>query len=189
MENIFGCSNFSHVKLSVANVLDNVAYGCFCNGILQELLFDLLNSVDDGGVVSAAEFLADLYHGHLCDLTNDVHGDLACEGNVCVALTGFDIIRRYAVCACNFFYDLADGDRCRLIVVYNIADGALCGINGGCGALYQMNSLQLLYGTFQLADIALQLHGDELADTIRNMDTDELGLSFDNSPPGMPVGL
>lgn len=116
---------------AVTNIFDDIADGGLRHGIARGFFFDLLDGVNDGGVVSAAEFLADLDHRHLCNLAHDIHGDLARKGNICVALGGLDIFRGNAVGAADFFNDFADGDRRRLLVVYDVADGALCRADSG----------------------------------------------------------
>ena len=45
---------------AVANIFDDVADGGLRHGIARRFFFDLLDGVNDGGVVSAAEFLADV---------------------------------------------------------------------------------------------------------------------------------
>ena len=75
-----------HRYLTVADVLDDVADRRFCDRVLEGFFLDLLDCVDDCGVVAAAELFADLDHGHLRDFADDVHGDLAREGDVRVAL-------------------------------------------------------------------------------------------------------
>ena len=111
---------FTSKSVSSLDVFDDVADGGLRHGIARGFFFDLLDGVNDGGVVSAAEFLADLDHRHLCNLAHDVHGNLTCKGNICVTLGGLDIFRGNAVGAADFFNDFADGDRRRLLVVYDV---------------------------------------------------------------------
>ena len=73
MENILRFL-FIHSASAVADILNDIADGCFRYGILQEFLFDLLDRINDSGVIAAAELLTDLYHWHLCDLAYDIHG-------------------------------------------------------------------------------------------------------------------
>ena len=147
----------------------------------------MLDGVNDGGVVSAAEFLADLDHRHLCNLTHDVHGDLARKGNICVALGGLDIFWGNAIGAADLFNDFADGDRRRLLVVYDVADGALCRADSGGGAFHKVDGVELFDRAFQLADVALELLCDEFADVVRHTEADKLGFALDDCHAGLKV--
>ena len=129
---------------TVADIFDDVADRGLCDGVFQGLFFDLLDRIDDGGVVAATELLADLDHRHLRDFTDDVHGDLPGEGDICVALGGFDIFGRYAVGAADLLNDFFDRYGRRLVVVDDIADGALRGIDRRGCALDKVDGLELL---------------------------------------------
>ena len=120
------------------DVFDDILYGCFGAGILHHVLFYLLGSVHHGGVVSSAKFLANRGHGQLGDVPHHIHGDLSCVGNSGVAFGGPDIVGGYAEGAAHLFDDLFDGHGRRLIVIDDIADGRLGGIDAGSFALQQI---------------------------------------------------
>ena len=59
------------------DVARNVAHGGGNLGVGLEQLLDLADGAEHGGVVAAAEFLADLLEREVREVAHEVHGDLA----------------------------------------------------------------------------------------------------------------
>ena len=121
-----------------------------------------LEGVDDGGMIAAGELAADLLHAHAGDLPQDVDGHAAGRGNVGVALGAADVGRGDVEGAGHLADDLLDGDRHRLGLVEDVLDGILGHADDRLDALQHVVGVQLFHGAFQLADVVLQVVGDEL---------------------------
>ena len=123
--------------------------------------------VDDGGVVATGELPSDLFHAHSGDVTQDVDGDAACRGDICVPLGAADIGRRNVEGTRNFAYDLLDGDRHRLRLVQDVLDGILCDTDDRLDALEHVVSVQFLDRALQLTDIIFQVIRDKFGNILR----------------------
>ena len=130
-------------------------------GVLHVTLHGL-EGVDDGGVVTAGEFTADLFHAHAGDLAQDVDGHTAGRGNVGVALGAADVGRGDVEGAGHLADDLLDGHGHRLGLVEDVLDGILGHTDDRLDALQHVVGVQFFYSAFQLADVVLQVVGNEL---------------------------
>ena len=86
-------TTFARFLRSGLHVLDDVAHGLAQVLVVLHVTLHGLEGVDDGGVVTAGEFTADLFHAHAGDLAQDVDGHTAGRGNVGVALGAADVGR------------------------------------------------------------------------------------------------
>ena len=77
---------FTSKSVSGLDVLDDVAHGLAQVLVVLHVPFHGLEGVDDGGVIAAGEFPADLFHAHAGDLPQDVDGHTAGRGHIGVAL-------------------------------------------------------------------------------------------------------
>ena len=111
-----------------------------------------LQGVDDGGVVTAGEFAADLLHAHAGDFAQDVDGDAAGRGDIGIPLGTANVGGGDVEGAGHFAHDLLDGDRHGLGLVEDVLDGILCHADDRLDALQHVVGVQLLDGAFQLAD-------------------------------------
>lgn len=92
---------------AVTDVLNDIL-GCgFDLAVLLQVLLHLLERVDHGGVIAAAEFVADGLRGQLGNFAHDVHGHLARLGNVRGALGRADLVRGDAECARDLLNDFS----------------------------------------------------------------------------------
>ena len=121
-----------------------------------------LEGVDDGGVVPAGELAADLLHAHAGDFAQDVDGDAAGGGDVGVPLGAADVGGGDVEGAGHLAHDLLDGHGHRLGLVQDVLDGILRHADDGLDALQHVVGVELFHCTFQLADVVLQVVGDEL---------------------------
>lgn len=71
--------------LSVPDIFDDVFDGRFQFWVFAHVLFDLIDGVDDRRMISAAEFIADVFHGHSRDLANGIDCDLTRIGDIGVS--------------------------------------------------------------------------------------------------------
>ena len=55
--------------------------------VVLQVFFHLADGIDHSGVIPAAEGLSHLYHGHLGDFTDDIHGNLPGGRNIRVPLS------------------------------------------------------------------------------------------------------
>ena len=67
------------------DVAGDVAHGGGNLGIGLEQLLDLADGAEHGGVVAAAEFLADFLEREVREVAHEVHGNLAGHGGLFVA--------------------------------------------------------------------------------------------------------
>lgn len=67
------------------DVARNVAHGGGDLGVGLEQLLDLADGAEHGGVVAAAEFLANLLERKVREVAHEVHGDLAGHGGLFAA--------------------------------------------------------------------------------------------------------
>ena len=74
---------------AVTNIFDDIADGGLRHGIARGFFFDLLDGVNDGGVVSAAEFLPYGGEGHIHKFVDKVNCDLPRFYNFFVFLFAF----------------------------------------------------------------------------------------------------
>ena len=88
-------------------------------------LFGLAYCIDDGGMVSSAEFFADGGHAHLGDIFYYVHCNLAGFADVCGALVALDVLFGDIEGSSYFADYFAYGYRNGLVIVENIADSGL----------------------------------------------------------------
>ena len=119
--------------LRIADIFDDILHSFLILGVLLHVFDHLAGCVDDGGVVAPAKLVADGSHRHLGDLTDDVHGDLPRVGDLGGALGRADILRANPEGASHLRDDPLDGDRNRLVVGEDFADGALREQDGGRG--------------------------------------------------------
>ena len=61
--------------------------------VVLALQIDLLDGVQDGGVVLAAELAADLGQRGLGEVLAEIHGDLAREDDLARVVLGLDLLR------------------------------------------------------------------------------------------------
>ena len=74
---LFGACLHPKSALSVADIFDGVVHQLLDFAVLFDLLLHLLQRVDDGGVMSAAERLADVDHRKRGDLPCNIDSDMA----------------------------------------------------------------------------------------------------------------
>ena len=86
-------TTFTRFLRSGLHVLDDVAHGLAQVLVVLHVPFHGLEGVDDGGVIAAGEFPADLFHAHAGDLPQDVDGHTAGRGHIGVALGAADVGR------------------------------------------------------------------------------------------------
>ena len=73
--------------LSFSDIFDDILYRISQGGILFDLLFHLLNGVNDSRIMTVAEFLTDCLHRQGRQLADDVNGDLS--GFIDIGAAGF----------------------------------------------------------------------------------------------------
>ena len=106
----------------VADIFDGVLDQLLQMVIVLHCRFNVADGVDNGGVVTAAEFRADRLQGHLGDLTDHIDRHLAGSGDLAGAFAAANVLRRNAVHVSHFQNDLLHGDRSRLVVAENVLD-------------------------------------------------------------------
>ena len=121
-----------------------------------------LQGVDDGGVVAAGEFAADLLHAHAGDFAQDVDGDAAGGSDVGVPLGAADVGGGDVESAGHLAHDLLNGHGHRLRLVEDVLDGVLRYADDWLDAFQHVVGVQLLDGAFQLADVVFEVVGNEL---------------------------
>ena len=115
-------------NLSVTDVLNDVVYHSLHVRVVLQVFFHLADGIDHSGVIPAAEGLSHLYHGHLGDFTDDIHGNLPGGRNIRIPFLRADIFRGdAAVSAGHLLNNLIHCDGSRLIVINDVADSRLGG--------------------------------------------------------------
>ena len=82
--------------------------------ILFHIFFNILNGVNNSGMVAVVKLCADLLQRELCDLTNHVNCHLTRVGNRVGTDRPFNVVRVDAIGAPDFADDPFDGHRYRL---------------------------------------------------------------------------
>ena len=80
-------------KFSAARVFENILNNFLETRVGADLFFNFGQRIHNGGMVAAAEFLADFLHRHAGDLVNDIHSGHPGGGDVAAALAAADIGR------------------------------------------------------------------------------------------------
>src|SRR6266545_6653837 len=93
--------------------------------VLGHLALDLLAAVEDGGVVAAAESLADTHERRLGLLAHEVHRDLAREDDLLVAGLAAELFGRHAVVPGDGLDDAVGGQRLLTRVVEDVLEHLL----------------------------------------------------------------
>ena len=104
-------------------------------------------------MVTSAKFISDSSHGHLRDLTDNIHGNLSCIGNLGRTFGRTDIFRADPKSTANFRNDSFYCNRNWLIVGQNFPDSTLCKQNGWWGLSQFVIGIQLLYNALELSDV------------------------------------
>ena len=140
--------------LSVPDVLDHVVYEFLGLSVLLKLFADLCDRVENGGVVSAAEEVADLLYGEVGKLSGDVNRDVARVADVrLLALLLCDVLGSHAVGARYLVDNAFNCDLGRNVVAENVRDDLLNGVEGGLLVVEEGLRLEVLDGALELADI------------------------------------
>ena len=173
----------------VADVFDGVVDQFFDLAVVFDLLLYLLQRIDDGGVMSAAEFLADIDHGQRRDLSGDVDGDMTRVADVgALVLLRADLVSRNAEGARYLVNDAFHRDLRRHIVVQNVGNYLLRRRDGDLFVIEKILRLELFDRALELADIGFELGGDELADLVGEVDVEQLRLALDDGDARFDVG-
>ena len=173
----------------VADVFDGVVDQLFDLAVVFNLLLYLLQRIDDGGVMSAAEFLADIDHGQRRDFSGDVDGDMTRVADVgALVLLRADLVSRNAEGARYLVNDALDRDLRRHIVVQNVGNYLLRRRDGDLFVIEKILRLELFDRALELADIGFELGGDELADLVGEVDVEQLRLALDDGDARFDVG-
>ena len=88
------------------NILDNILYHFPVAEVHFHILFYLLNGIDNGRMISAAELCANRLERHLRDLTHYIDRNLSRCGDLAGTLAAADVLRRNPVNVCNLYDDL-----------------------------------------------------------------------------------
>ena len=138
-------------------------------------------------MIAAGELPADLFHAHAGDLPQDVDGHTAGRGHIGVALGAADVGRGDVEGAGHLADDLFDGHRYGLGLVEDVLDGVLSHADHRLDALQHVVGVQLFHGAFQLADVVLQVVGDELGHILGQIQVQKLCLALDDGHAGLEV--
>lgn len=65
------------IRLPFADIFDDILYRISEGRIVFDILFYLLDGIDDSGIVAVAEFFTDAFHRKSGQLTHDVNCDLS----------------------------------------------------------------------------------------------------------------
>ena len=175
------------IRLGVADVLDDVFDGFFVFGVLLHVFDYLTGRVYYGRVVAAAKLTANRSHGHLGDLADDVHGNLSGVGNLRGTLGGADVLGADTKGPANLGNDALNGDGNRLVVGQNLPDGALCKKDGRRGLRQLVVGVELLYNSFELADVVLDMVCNVFLYAAGNLQIEQLGFALDDSNSGLEI--
>ena len=167
----------------VADVFDGVVDQLFDLAVVFNLLLYLLQRINDGGVMSAAEFLADIDHGQRRDLSGARVADVGA-----LVLLRADLVSRNAEGARYLVNDALDRDLRRHIVVQNVGNYLLRRRDGDLFVIEKILRLELFDRALELADIGFELGGDELADLVGEVDVEQLRLALDDGDARFDVG-
>ena len=104
--------------------------------------------------MSAAEKIADFLYGEVCQLSCNIDSDVARVAHVRLfALLLGDILGSHAVGAGYLVDNALYGDLGRNVVVENIRDDLLNGVESGLLVVEEGLSLELLDGSLELTDV------------------------------------
>ena len=117
-------------RLSVTNILYNIFNSSLEFGIFVHIFLNLFDGIDDGGMVTVAEFLADEVHREVCNFPDGINSDLTGIGDIGISLGRADILTRHTEGAGNFINDFFNCQRWGLVIVENVGDGFLSDIDG-----------------------------------------------------------
>ena len=138
-------------------------------------------------MVTARELPADLLHAHAGDFAQDIDGHTAGGCDIGVPLGAPDVGRGDVEGAGHLAHDLLDGDGHGLGLVEDVLDGILCHTDDRLDALEHIVGVQLLDGTFQLADVVFEVVGDELGHILRQVEMEKLCLPLDDGHAGLKI--
>jgi len=150
-------------------------------------LFDLADSMNDRGMVLAAEFFADFRKGRFGHGATEIHGDLAGKGINLQFFGGFKVRDGNIVERGHVFLDVVDADHL-LTVVQNVLQGlsghGLVDIASRQGGI----SPQAGQGTFQLPDIGSQIGSQEEAHFVGKGNIEEFSFLAEDGHFGFNIG-
>ena len=173
----------------VADVFDGVVDEFFDLAVGFDLLLNFLEGIDDGGVVSAAEFFADIDHGQRRDFPGDVDGDMPRVADVgALVLLGTDFVRRDAKGTRYLVNDAFHRDFGRHVVVENVRNDLLRRGNGDFFVVEQVLCLELFDRSLELANVGFELGRDEFAYFVGEVDVEQLRLALDDGDARFDVG-
>src|SRR5439155_4723500 len=156
-------------------------------GVLLEEGLDLLDRVEDGGVVLAAEAAADVRVGMAGELAGEIHGDLAGKGHGLGAGLGAEILGPDREDLGDPPLDVLDGDAA-LVGSPDVGEDFLGQVKGQLATGEGAEGADPDQRTLELADVRLDLGGGEVRDVVREGKRVELGFLLEDGDTGLEVG-
>ena len=101
----------------IPDIFNDIVDDFLLVAVFFHCFFNLLDGVDDGGVVPSTKFLPDGGKGHLGDLPHDVNGHLTGQGDLGRPLFGADVLRAHRKGAGHLADDPLHRDGDGLVVV------------------------------------------------------------------------
>ena len=161
------------------DVARNVAHGGGDLGVGLEQLLDLADGAEHGGVVAAAEFLADLLEREVREVAHEVHGDLAGHGGLFAAALPAQVGAGELERARGLFNnDIRRGDIGA--GADDVPDGALDGIDRDRIVENVAVSGQALDDALELTDVRGDVFRNVLDDVLGENHTELRGLRADD---------
>ena len=132
--------------------------------------------------MSAAEHIADFLDGQVGQLAGDVDRDMTRVADVRLfALLLGDILGGHAVGSRDLVDDALDGDLGRHVVIEDVGDDLLHGVERRLFVVEEGLRLELFDGALQLADVGLEPVCDVFTDLVGQVQVEKLRFSFYNS--------
>src|SRR4029077_3929695 len=149
--------------------------------------FNLIDGVQHGGVMFAAELLSDLRQRSGSQLLHQIHGDLARESDGLGIRTYFEILIPEAKLLADALLDQFNGDLF-FLSGDDIAQSLLCRaeIYGRSGQ--RSVSDQPRQGALQFANVGLDRARDELSDVVGKVKTLRFGFLLEDGDLGLQIG-
>lgn len=114
------------VELPVTDILDGIVDYLFDLAVILHHFLNLFNGIDNGGVMSAAEFFTDVCHWECCKLSWNINCNVSGIADVCTSVVfRTDSLGSNAESTGNFLDNALYGNLRRSIVIKNVWNNLL----------------------------------------------------------------